>query len=108
MGSAMSRLGRGHRCRWIASPINQPQVMTGITPTTFEPDDPITRAQVARLLYNEEGAPDVSGYGPHPFTDVPAWVDDAVTWAYGEGLVTGITPTTSNPNDPSPAPRSPA
>jgi len=86
--------------RWIASPINQPQIMTGITPTTFEPDDPITRAQVVRLLYNEEGAPDVSAYGPHPFTDVPAWVADAVTWAYGEGLVTGITPTTFEPNDP--------
>jgi hypothetical protein len=26
-------------------------VVTGITPTTFEPDDPITRAQVARMVW---------------------------------------------------------
>ena len=86
--------------RWMASDAHDPPFMTGITPTTFEGGDPITRAQVARMLYREEGAPDVSSTPDHPFTDVPAWVDDAVTWAYDEGIVTGVTPTTFVPNDP--------
>jgi hypothetical protein len=74
--------------------------MTGITPTTFEPNDPITRAQVVRLLYHLAEAPDPSAYPAHGFTDVPGWVEDAVRWAKGEGIVDGITPTTFEPNDP--------
>ena len=86
--------------RWVGSPVNQPQIMVGITPTTFAPNDPISRAQVVRMLYNEEGAPDPSAYPPHGFTDVPPWVEDAVRWAKGEGIVDGITPTTFAPDDP--------
>jgi hypothetical protein len=86
--------------RWMASDVHDPPFMTGITPTTFRGGDPITRAQVVRLLYREAGSPDVSSYPPHPFTDVPAWVEDAVRWASAEQIVTGITPTTFVPGDP--------
>ncbi len=27
---------------------------------------------------------------PHPFVDVPAWADDAVAWAWGREIVTGL------------------
>jgi len=86
--------------RWITSPLNAPEpIMTGITPTTFEPNDPITRAQVSRAKYRLAGSPDVSALPAHPFTDVPAWVTDAVRWASANSLVTGITPTRFKPND---------
>lgn len=87
--------------RWITSPVNAVEpIMTGITPTTFKPNDNITRAQVTRLLYREAGSPDTDSYPPHGFTDVPAWVDQAVTWAKAENIMTGITPTLFKPNDP--------
>jgi len=86
--------------RWVASPVNDPQLMTGITPTTFRPNDSISRAQVVRLLYREAGAPNVSGFPPHGFTDVPVWVEDAVRWAKSEGIADGITATTFVPNAP--------
>ncbi len=85
--------------RWMAFTGNDPQIMVGITPTTFEPAERITRAQVVRMLYNEAGAPDASVYPPHGFTDVLPWVEDAVRWAKGEGIVDGVTPTTFVPND---------
>ena len=46
---------------------NDPQLITGITPTTFVPNDPITRGQVVRMLHREAGSPD--GNPAHPFTD---------------------------------------
>jgi len=84
--------------RWITSTVNDPALMTGISPTRFRPNDPITRAQVVRMLHRLVGVPSVSD--DHPFTDVPGWVDEAVQWAYAEGIATGITPTTFVPNDP--------
>jgi hypothetical protein len=86
--------------RWVHSGANDPRLMDGITPTTFVPNAPITRAQVVRLLYRLVGQPDPTAYPAHPFTDVPPWVEPAVRWAYGEEIVTGITPTTFEPNDP--------
>jgi hypothetical protein len=78
-------------------------IVDGVTPTTYAPDDPITRAQVVRMKYRIAGSPDVTGIDPHPFTDVPAWVEDAVTWAANPDnalpLVTGITATTFEPRD---------
>jgi hypothetical protein len=75
-------------------------VMTGITATTFVPDAPITRAQVVRAKYRLAGEPPVGSLPPHGFGDVPPWVEDAVRWARGHDLVTGITPATFVPNDP--------
>jgi hypothetical protein len=84
--------------RWIT--YGDDPLMEGFANGTFRAGDPITRAQVVRLLHRAAGEPDPLAYGPHPFTDVPAWVEDAVRWAYGEGIVTGETPTTFAPDDP--------
>jgi hypothetical protein len=79
------------------------EIVTGETPTTFAPLDPITRGQVVRMVYRFAGSQDVSGIDQHPFTDVPAWVADAVRWAANPDnalpIVTGITPTTFVPAD---------
>jgi hypothetical protein len=86
--------------RWLNSDVNDPPLMVGVTPTRFRPEFSILRAQVVRMLYRLEGEPDPTAYDPHPFTDVPPWVEDAVRWAYGEGIVTGETPTRFAPGEP--------
>ena len=86
--------------RWLASDVNDPALMVGITPTTFRTGDPITRAQVARLLYRVAGEPFAGNYDPHGLSDVPPWVEDAVRWAVGEGIASGFDNGTFRPNDP--------
>ena len=65
---------------------------------SFAPGEYTTRAQVAQILYNLHGNPEVSG--GTPFTDVPegAWYQKAVTWAHSVGIVNGVTATTFSPN----------
>ncbi len=85
--------------RWLNSDVNDPALMVGLTPTQFGHELRIKRSQVVRLLYRLMDEPDPSAYPPHPFTDVPAWIEDAVRWAYGEEIVTGETPTLFEPDD---------
>ena len=54
-----------------------------------------TREEAAVLLLRllgQEGQAAQSG-GAHPFTDVAAWADDYVGWAYQAGLIQGVSPT---------------
>ena len=75
-------------------------IVAGTTATTFEPDAPCTRGQVAAFLYRAAKTPDVSGL-KNPFTDVAAnaYYADAVKWAASEGIVFGKTTTTFAPDD---------
>ncbi len=74
-------------------------VIQGMTPTTFEPEGKLTRAQIAVLLYRMAGEPEVEK--PASFTDVKAnaWYATAVAWAEEKGLVKGMTPTTFAPDE---------
>lgn len=82
-------------------------VMSGFPDDTFRPNDPISRAEVVRLLYRFVGSPPVGSLPNHGFSDVPAWVQDAVTWAAHdpdgsgplESVVGGFTDGTFRPND---------
>jgi hypothetical protein len=70
---------------WISDPAGlaaPDPLATGYPDGSFRPAASITRAEVTRMLYRSAGAPDVSDLGeyPQPFSDVPAWVDDAVRW----------------------------
>ena len=68
-------------------------LMTGIKGTRhFAPNDNITKAQVAQVLYNMEGKPGVADRSV--FTELKdvyesEWYADAVAWAYNTGVVTG-------------------
>jgi hypothetical protein len=70
-------------------------LMTGIKGTDrFEPNANITKAQVAQVLYNMEGQPEVTEKTVFTaLTDVYAgeWYGDAVAWAFNTGVVTGDT-----------------
>ena len=65
------------------------ELMTGTTPTTFDPAVPMNRAQFATVLYRLAGEPEVE-YTPN-FPDVPdGWFySDAITWATENGIITG-------------------
>lgn len=67
------------------------RVMTGTSTTTFDPLGTLTRAQVARMLWNMENQPFVN-FSPI-FTDVPAtapvWYRYAVVWAAENEIVQG-------------------
>ena len=65
-------------------------IVNGVTETTFEPDTPITREQIATILWRSQGKPD-SNAGL-AFTDAAQISDYAVTalrWAVVEGLFRG-------------------
>lgn len=55
---------------------------------------PATRVEAAvmivRLLGEEDAA--VRAHYSHPFTDVPAWADDYVGYAYARGITGGVSP----------------
>ena len=72
-------------------------VVSGMSPSTFAPDDPITRAQLAVILYNY-----TKQFAPESLTEtgsltgfpdagsVPSWARTAMAWAVGNGLISGI------------------
>ena len=45
---------------------------------------------VVRLMGEEDAA--LGARYPHPFTDVPAWADDYVGYAYARGITNGVSP----------------
>jgi len=82
-----------HRGQWFHDAVAfvfDRDVMNGTSPTTFDPGGTLTRAHVARMLWNVEGQPPVE-FRPI-FTDVPetdTWYRDAVVWAGENGIVLG-------------------
>jgi lysophospholipase L1-like esterase len=72
--------------------------MTGYQDGTFRPNASITRAEVARLLFRLAGSPLQAPQG-HGLSDVPAWVDDAVTWLVAEGHASGYPDQTFRPSN---------
>lgn len=72
-------------------------VVSGMSPSTFAPDDPITRAQLAVILYNytqqfaPESLTEMGSLTGFPDADsVPSWARTAMAWAVGNGLISGV------------------
>lgn len=63
-------------------------LMNGYSNGKFGPNDTLTRAQFAQIIYNKEGRPQADSGN---FTDVTiGWYADAVNWAAAEGIVAGV------------------
>jgi hypothetical protein len=68
-------------------------VTKGTSDTTFCPNRPVTREQVAVFLYADAGSPTVTG-DLSAFADgeqVSAWAKDALLWATQQGVIQGTT-----------------
>ena len=77
---------------WFYDAVNyvyQNNIMTGTTPTTFDPAVEMNRAQFATVLYRMAGQPDVE-YQNY-YEDVPNnwFYSDAVTWGTQNNIITG-------------------
>ena len=73
--------------------------MVGMDEKTFAPDQQLSRAMLAVILYAMAGEPAVTGESP--FTDVLAgcWYTDAIVWAAQNGIVCGFGDGTFRPNE---------
>lgn len=75
-------------------------LLSGYENDLFGPDDTLSRAMAAQILYNLEDRPAVNVSSG--FSDVPdgAWFADAVTWAAATGIVNGYNDNIFAPEDP--------
>ena len=72
-------------------------IVSGISPTEFGRDNPISRGDFVLMLYGALGRPAVSGQAN--FTDVSSsdYYATAIAWASANGLVSGISATEFGP-----------
>ena len=73
-------------------------ITVGTSPSTFSPDEPVTRAQLATFLWRLCGEPLVDD--PVPFSDVPdgAFFTEPVRWMAALEITVGTSPTTYSPD----------
>ncbi len=75
------------------------KIMNGTSKTTFEPNNALTRAMIAQVLYANAGKPSVSGTVPFKDVSSSAWYYNAVRWAYKNKIMSGMSSTKFAPND---------
>ena len=65
-------------------------VVSGYEDGSFGPEDPITREQIAALLWNDRGREEPGAAAPYTDrAEVSDWAAGAVEWAYGVRLMQG-------------------
>lgn len=62
--------------------------MTGYASGNFGPDDKMTGAQFAQLLYNIAGKPDAAEGAEFEGVEGTEWYAPAILWAAGQGIIT--------------------
>lgn len=80
--------------------VHQRGLMNGYSDGRFGPNDNLSRAQLAQILFNKEGRPGVNYL--LTFSDVAgeAWYTEAIRWATSQGIVGGYGNGMFGPNDP--------
>ena len=70
--------------------VNYYGMINGISPTTFEPNTPMTRGMLVTVLYRYEGEPVPEGQ--NPFSDVKdkEYYAKPIIWAAENGIVSGV------------------
>jgi hypothetical protein len=80
--------------------VTEDGLMSGYTNGTFGPENTVSRAMLAQVLYNKEGRPAVTSSNVFQDVESGSWYYDAVTWAAGKGIVIGYGNDMFGPNDP--------
>lgn len=86
---------------WYVSAVQyavEHNIFSGVSPTEFAPNTPMTRAMLVTVLWRMDGRPTESM--ANPFMDVPSgqWYADAVQWAASNGIVYGVSNDKFDPN----------
>ncbi|NBI11057.1 S-layer homology domain-containing protein [Colidextribacter sp. OB.20] len=74
-------------------------LMNGYSNGTFGPNNNLTRAQFAQILFNKEGRPVVNYLLQYGDVAEGAWYTEAIRWATSRGIVGGYGNGTFGPND---------
>ncbi len=83
---------------WIVSAV-QNDLVIGYEDGNFRPNQNVTRAEFALMLYRAIGEPALDTVSAHPFTDATAdWYQDAIALLYHLGVVNGVTETSFAPD----------
>lgn len=81
--------------QWFTNAVlwaNSKGIANGVTSTRFGVNDPITREQMALMLYKYKGSPSVSGNYISGFVDagsVSEWARTAINWAVRDKIMSG-------------------
>lgn len=73
-------------------------LMEGVGNGNFQPNQPLTRAQVVTLLYRLAGSPKTEYIGQFQDVAEDTWYATPVSWAYQQDIVHGTSETTFNPS----------
>ncbi len=75
-------------------------IISGTTPSTFSPGNPINRSQFVTMAWRAVGSP--PGSPPAPFSDTTpgSFYSAALDWAFDVGLVSGRSATEFAPDEP--------
>lgn len=74
-------------------------IMNGMGDGMFNPNRNTTRAEFATVLYRLEGSPATNLYDPFNDVEKGSWYQQAVAWAYQNGVVKGYSATEFGPYD---------
>ena len=80
--------------------VHERGLMDGYSDSWFGPNDSLSRAQLAQILFNKEGGPVVNYLMEYSDVTGEAWYAEAVRWATSQGIVGGYGNGTFGPNDP--------
>ena len=73
-------------------------LMQGVGNGSFQPNQPLTRAQVVTLLYRLAGNPEAEYVGQFQDVSEDAWYAIPVSWAYQQDVVHGMSETIFSPS----------
>ena len=74
-------------------------IMNGYNKNEFGPNDTLSRAMLAQILYNNAGKPTASNSAAYSDIKSSDWFAPAVSWAAEKGIVTGYTDNTFRAGD---------
>jgi hypothetical protein len=92
-------VNEGHWYHRAVSFVAEKGLMNGYENGLLDPEDDLTRAQLAQILYHQAGSPAVDGQSP--FSDVSGeqWYAPAIAWAASRGIVSGLGNGAFGPDD---------